>query len=54
MRLPALPAEWHFIGRLQGNKTRPVAENFSWVHGIDRLRIAQRLSEQRSDPAACR
>ena len=41
------PAEWHFIGHLQGNKTRPVAENFSWVHGIDRLRIAQRLSDQR-------
>lgn len=40
-------AEWHFIGHLQGNKTRPVAENFAWVHGIDRLRIAQRLSDQR-------
>ena len=38
---------WHFIGALQANKTRPVAENFSWVHTIDRLRIAQRLSEQR-------
>jgi PLP dependent protein len=46
--LAGTPAEWHFIGRLQGNKTRPVAESFSWVHGIDRLRIAQRLSEQRS------
>src|SRR6188472_3492413 len=32
---------WHFIGRLQANKTRPVAENFAWVHGIDRLKIAE-------------
>ncbi|MDE2235268.1 MAG: YggS family pyridoxal phosphate-dependent enzyme [Gammaproteobacteria bacterium] len=39
--------EWHFIGTLQGNKTRPVAENFAWVHAIDRERIAQRLSHQR-------
>lgn len=38
---------WHFIGRIQGNKTRPVAEHFDWVHGIDRLRIAERLSAQR-------
>jgi pyridoxal phosphate enzyme (YggS family) len=38
---------WHFIGRLQGNKTRPVAERFAWVHGVDRLRIAERLSAQR-------
>jgi pyridoxal phosphate enzyme (YggS family) len=38
---------WHFIGRLQANKTRPVAENFAWVHGIDRLKIAERLSAQR-------
>ena len=38
---------WHFIGALQANKTRAVAENFSWVHGVDRLRIAARLSEQR-------
>lgn len=37
----------HFIGALQGNKTRPVAESFDWVHTVDRLRIAQRLSEQR-------
>lgn len=42
-----LGLEWHFIGPLQGNKTRPVAENFQWVHSVDRLRIAQRLSEQR-------
>jgi hypothetical protein len=38
---------WHFIGRLQANKTRPVAEQFAWVHGVDRLKIAERLSEQR-------
>jgi len=38
---------WHFIGPLQSNKTRAVAEQFDWVHGIDRLKIAQRLSEQR-------
>jgi PLP dependent protein len=38
---------WHFIGTLQANKTRPVAEHFSWVHTIDRERIAQRLSDQR-------
>ena len=39
--------EWHFIGRLQSNKTREVATHFSWVHSIDRLKIARRLSEQR-------
>ncbi len=38
---------WHFIGRLQSNKTRAVAEAFAWVHGVDRLKIAERLSEQR-------
>jgi PLP dependent protein len=38
---------WHFIGRLQANKTRPVAERFSWVHTVDRLKIAERLSAQR-------
>jgi PLP dependent protein len=38
---------WHFIGRLQSNKTRPVAETFAWVHAVDRLKIAQRLAEQR-------
>jgi len=38
---------WHFIGRLQANKTRPVAERFAWVHAVDRLKIAERLSEQR-------
>ncbi|SOY49355.1 Conserved hypothetical protein, UPF0001 family; putative racemase [Cupriavidus taiwanensis] len=39
--------QWHFIGPLQSNKTRPVAEHFDWVHTIDRLRIAERLSAQR-------
>jgi pyridoxal phosphate enzyme (YggS family) len=38
---------WHFIGRLQANKTRSVAEHFQWVHTVDRLRIAERLSKQR-------
>ena len=45
--LAGLGLEWHFIGPLQGNKTRPVANAFSWVHSVDRIRIAQRLSEQR-------
>jgi pyridoxal phosphate enzyme (YggS family) len=45
--LAALEIEWHFIGPIQSNKTRPIAEHFSWVHSIDRTRIAQRLSEQR-------
>ena len=39
--------QWHFIGPLQSNKTRVVAEHFQWVHSVDRLKIAQRLSEQR-------
>ena len=42
-----LPLQWHCIGPIQSNKTRLVAEHFSWAHTIDRLRIAQRLSEQR-------
>lgn len=46
-RRPDLDLEWHFIGPLQSNKTRPVAENFDWVHSVDRAKIAQRLSEQR-------
>lgn len=41
--------EWHFIGPLQSNKTRPVAEHFAWVHSIDRLKIAERLSAQRPE-----
>lgn len=39
--------EWHFIGPIQSNKTRGIAEHFSWVHSVDRLKIAQRLSTQR-------
>ena len=39
--------QWHLIGPLQSNKTRPVAEAFDWVHSVDRLKIAQRLAEQR-------
>jgi len=38
---------WHFIGRLQANKTRPIAAAFSWVHGLDRVRVAERLAAQR-------
>jgi pyridoxal phosphate enzyme (YggS family) len=38
---------WHFIGHLQSNKTRPVAEHFDWVHTVDRLKLAERLSEHR-------
>lgn len=45
--LAALGLEWHFIGPLQSNKTRPVAECAHWVHSIDRLKIAERLSAQR-------
>ena len=45
--LRELGLEWHFIGPLQSNKTRPVANAFDWVHGIDRLKIAERLSAQR-------
>jgi pyridoxal phosphate enzyme (YggS family) len=45
---PQAPAlEWHFIGPIQSNKTRPIAEHFAWVHTVDREKIAQRLSEQR-------
>ncbi|WP_082708625.1 YggS family pyridoxal phosphate-dependent enzyme [Thiobacillus denitrificans] len=42
-----LPLVWHFIGPIQGNKTRAIAEHFSWVHSVDRLKIAGRLSAQR-------
>jgi PLP dependent protein len=44
---PDLQLEWHFIGPIQSNKTRPIAEYFDWVHSVDREKIAQRLSEQR-------
>jgi len=45
--LADLDIEWHFVGPLQSNKTRAIAERFHWVHGVDRLRLAQRLSDQR-------
>ena len=45
--LTDLPLCWHFIGPIQSNKTRAIAEHFDWVHSVDRLKIAQRLSEQR-------
>ncbi|MEA3177010.1 MAG: dependent protein [Gammaproteobacteria bacterium] len=46
-QLRDLAVTWHFIGRLQANKTRLIASNFDWVHGVERLKIAERLSEQR-------
>jgi pyridoxal phosphate enzyme (YggS family) len=45
--LPDVQLEWHFIGPIQSNKTRPIAEHFDWVHTVEREKIAQRLSEQR-------
>jgi len=39
--------QWHFIGPIQSNKTRPIAENFAWIHSIDREKVAQRLNDQR-------
>lgn len=45
--LPSAQVEWHFIGPIQSNKTRPIAASFAWVHTVERLKIAQRLSEQR-------
>ncbi|MDN7140483.1 YggS family pyridoxal phosphate-dependent enzyme [Pseudomonas sp. JQ170] len=50
--LTDLPLTWHFIGPIQSNKTRAIAEHFDWVHSVDRLKIAQRLSEQRPDGLA--
>lgn len=47
LELADLPLTWHFIGPIQSNKTRAIAEHFAWVHSVDRLKIAQRLSEQR-------
>lgn len=47
VELGDLPLIWHFIGPIQSNKTRPIAEHFDWVHSVDRLKIAQRLSDQR-------
>ncbi|AHL77200.1 hypothetical protein CH92_19805 [Stutzerimonas stutzeri] len=48
--LADLPLTWHFIGPIQSNKTKAIAEHFDWVHSVDRLKIAQRLSDQRPDP----
>lgn len=47
--LKDLDIEWHFIGHVQRNKTKHLAEKFDWVHGVDRLIIAERLSSQRLD-----
>lgn len=47
--LTDLPIEWHFIGPIQSNKTKRIAGHFSWVHSVDRLDIARRLSDQRPD-----
>jgi pyridoxal phosphate enzyme (YggS family) len=49
---PGVAVEWHFIGPIQSNKTRPIASHFDWVHTVDRLKIAQRLAEQRPDGLA--
>jgi PLP dependent protein len=46
-RVADLPLRWHFIGGIQSNKTRAIAERFDWVHSIDRLSVARRLSERR-------
>lgn len=46
-QLAHLPLTWHFIGRLQSNKTRAIAEHFAWVHTVDRARLAERLSAHR-------
>jgi PLP dependent protein len=47
-----LALEWHFVGRIQANKTRDIAEAFAWVHAVDRLRVAERLAAQRPHYAA--
>lgn len=47
IELTDLNIEWHFIGPIQSNKTQPIAQHFSWVHGVDRLKIAQRLNDAR-------
>ncbi|MES2320509.1 MAG: YggS family pyridoxal phosphate-dependent enzyme [Pseudomonadota bacterium] len=50
--LPGRRIEWHFIGPIQSNKTRPIAASFDWVHTVERFKIAQRLSEQRPADSA--
>lgn len=47
LELSDLPLIWHFIGPIQSNKTRAIAEQFAWVHSVDRLKVAERLSAQR-------
>ena len=47
LRAQPAPLAWHFIGPIQSNKTRPIAEHFDWVHTVEREKVAQRLSEQR-------
>ena len=47
--LSDLPLTWHFIGPIQSNKTRPIAEHFQWVHSVDRAKIARRLNDQRPE-----
>lgn len=47
IELADLPIEWHFIGPIQSNKTQLIAQNFAWVHSVDRLKIAQRLNDAR-------
>ena len=47
LTLSDLPIEWHFIGPIQSNKTKRIAENFAWVHSVDRKKIADRLSRDR-------
>ncbi|MEK9825970.1 MAG: YggS family pyridoxal phosphate-dependent enzyme, partial [Methylotenera sp.] len=47
--LTDLDIEWHFIGPIQSNKTQPISQHFSWVHSVDRLKIAQRLNDARPD-----
>jgi len=49
LELADLPLNWHFIGPIQSNKTKPIAEHFAWVHSVDRLKIAERLSAQRPE-----
>jgi pyridoxal phosphate enzyme (YggS family) len=47
--LPLRPLEWHYIGPIQSNKTKQIAELFDWVHGVDRLKVAERLSTARPE-----
>jgi pyridoxal phosphate enzyme (YggS family) len=49
LALPDSGVQWHFIGRIQGNKTRPIAEHFDWVHSLYSVKHAQRLNEQRPE-----